>query len=150
VCTTKCGTIYLYYCITKTKLKLIKVEYFFNVVIECVNILQNKNTKLHVNKSIHPSFHGLLPVGVHCVDDCPSPVITILCLPAESMNVFLAPLLDVVQLFSVGSASSRCSFHYAKYDVFHQSGVYHSTDMTKQGQFFFQDDAYDVLHSSYS
>jgi len=92
----------------------------------------------------------LFPVGVHCIVDCPSPEITILCPPAESMNVFLVPLIDVVQPFSVWSASSRCSFHYAKYNVFHQSGVFHSTDMTEQVQFSFQDDSYDVLRSSYS
>jgi len=72
-----------------------------------------------------------------------------MCLPAESMNVFLAPLLDVLKPFSVWSVFYKFSFQYAKYDVFHQSGVFHSID-TEQVQISFQDDSYDVLRSSYS
>jgi len=64
----------------------------------CVPIRLGKK-RLSDIPSLHPSFHGLLPVGVHCIE------IAIMCLPAESMNVFLMlsshsrfdlPLLDVL------------------------------------------------------
>jgi len=99
-----------------------------------------------IHPSIHPSFHG--PVGVHCIVDCPSPEITILCLPAESMNVFLAPLLDVIQPFSVWSASSIDVPSFMPNTTFFTSLM--STDMTEHIRFSFQDDPYDVLRSSYS
>jgi len=42
----------------------------------------------------HPSIiPWALALGVHCIVDCPSPEIAIMCLPAESINVFLAPAI---------------------------------------------------------
>ena len=101
------------------------------------------------HEAIRPSFHG--HSFFWCIVDCPcpSPEVTILCLRAQRMNVFMAPLVDAIQPFSIWSASYWCSFCYTTYDAFHPPGFFNLIDMTGPVQFSFCNDYNNVLCGSH-
>ena len=60
------------------------------------------------------------------------------------MNVCLAPLLYVIQPFSVWPSSYVCSIHYAENYPLHQSVVFHPADVSEQAEFPFQNELHNI------
>ncbi len=100
--------------------------------------------------SIHPSFHGLSPVGVQCLSDSLFPLCTILCNPTERVYVHLAPFFDVIQPLPTWSSSPCPSLLDPKHHTLHQSLVFHPADMSKQAELHLHDELYNVPRVSNS